>query len=466
MQGGGANRWLKQLPNDFFDVIVFDEGHHSVAETWEFLKNQFPKAAIVNYSATPLRADGRLMSGTFIYSYPIFRAIAEGYVKRLKAVQLNPKTLKFLRHENGQDIEIELDEVIRRGEEDSEFRRGILTSSETLTTIVDASIRELEKLRTANNENRLKIIASALNYGHCIQIVEAYRERGLRADYVHSQEDSKFNERVMESLNNHELDAIVQVRKLGEGFDHPYLSVAAVFSVFNNLSPFVQFIGRIMRVIKPSSPDDPINQGVVVYHAGANVARRWSDFQQYSEADQDFFDQLFPVEFVDPNMPDREINPAQRNLPHRVIVSEQTDVELQEIPLLSSEIENAISLLREAGIIQGEFDPQKDTLERVPVTKQRQRQAKRSSLDEKALNSAMIILASRSINPQGYELDKKRLNRTNLICMKSCIDKNINRFVGKSSGQRSEFSREDLTKIEQCYATEILPNAVKEMFSE
>ena len=87
--------------------------------------------------------------------------------------------------------------------------------------------------------------------------MEAYRARGRTADFVHSsldQKNGKANEQVMTRLEAHELDVIVQVRKLGEGFDHPYLSVAAVFSVFSNLSPFVQFAGRIMRVIKQNSP--------------------------------------------------------------------------------------------------------------------------------------------------------------------------------------------------------------------
>jgi hypothetical protein len=76
---------------------------------------------------------------------------------------------------------------------------------------------------------------------------------------------------------------IVQVRKLGEGFDHPFLSVAAVFSIFASLSPFVQFVGRVMRVIKQNSPNDPTNQGTVVFHSGANIASRWEDFQKAEE---------------------------------------------------------------------------------------------------------------------------------------------------------------------------------------
>ena len=169
-------------------------------------------------------------------------------------------------------------------------------------------------------DKRLKIIASALNFGHCRQIAEAYRARGRRADYVHSHEDTGANrganQRVMQRLENHQLDVIVQVRKLGEGFDHPFLSVAAVFSIFSNLSPFVQFVGRIMRVIEQNAPGHVLNQGVVVFHAGANIARQWSDFQTYSEADQDFFDQLLPLEGIDPNdqLPEREIEPTPRDL--------------------------------------------------------------------------------------------------------------------------------------------------------
>ena len=91
---GDANRWLQALPADYFDLILFDEGHHSVAESWETLKTHFPAARIVNFSATPMRSDGQIMAGRVLYSYPIFRAIQQGYVKHLKAGQRNPSTLR------------------------------------------------------------------------------------------------------------------------------------------------------------------------------------------------------------------------------------------------------------------------------------------------------------------------------------------------------------------------------------
>jgi superfamily II DNA or RNA helicase len=460
---GGTNRWLQALPTDYFDLILFDEGHHSVAESWETLRTHFPNARIVNFSATPLRADGQVMAGRVLYSYPIFRAIQEGYVKRLKAVQLNPRTLRYVRRENGEEIEVDLAEVRRLGEAEADFRRSIVTSIETLTTIVDASIRELERLRANSGERRLKIIASALNFEHCRQIVQAYTARGQRAGYVHSREESSANLRVMQQLEAHQLDVIVQVRKLGEGFDHPLLAVAAIFSIFSNLSPFVQFVGRIMRVVVQNDPGNVVNQGVVVFHAGANIARQWGDFQQYSEADQAYFDQLLPLESVDPGdlQGDREITP---HLGADMEVRAQSDVRIEEIHLLEEDEAAAIRLLQERGIIAGDFDPASQALQPVPTTRVAQRQAMRGGLDMRVRTEAARILNHRGIPAAGRALDRQHLGRDNLIILKSAIDRQVNAAAGRTTGQRHEFSRAELDQIESNFA-ELVAAAVEEVFN-
>lgn len=460
---GDENKWLQQFPEDFFDLIIFDEGHHSVAATWEALKQKFPNAKIVNFSATPLRADGQMMAGKIIYTFPISRAIKAGFVKRLKAVQLNPQTLRYVRRGETQEIEVSLEEVKRLGEEEADFRRSIVTSEETLTTIADASIHELYRLRDETGEGRLKIIASALNFEHCRQVVEAYRSRGLRADYVHSRQDSAANKRVMNLLEAHELDVIVQVRKLGEGFDHPYLSIAAVFSIFGNLSPFVQFVGRVMRVIVQNSPNSLLNQGVVVFHAGANIARQWQDFQQYSSADQEYFDQLLPLEFIEPQHPgiSREILPTLDKM-DSLEVKGQSEVHLEELQLLVADETAAIQLLKDRGIIPDSFNPASEILQPVATTKVAKRQAMRASLDMRVRNEAAKLLNRHGINPGGSELDRLRRGRPNLIMLKSAIDKKVNLSVGKESGNRSELTQAELDHIDTIF-TSILENAWSEL---
>lgn len=191
-------------------------------------------------------------------------------MKRLRAKMLRPTELRFVDRSGGQERMIGPDEVRQLGETDAEFRRGVVMSDETLGSIVDQSITELRRLRQETGEGRLKIIASAVNLDHCIQITEAFRARNLRAAYVHSRRDRQTTAS-SSSLKTTSLDAIVAARMLGEGFDHPFLAVAMVGSIFANLSPFVQFVGRIMRAIEQNTPGHPLNQGVVVFHVGANV---------------------------------------------------------------------------------------------------------------------------------------------------------------------------------------------------
>jgi superfamily II DNA or RNA helicase len=51
----------------------------------------------------------------------------------------------------------------------------------------------------------------------------------------------------VQALRDGRLDVIVHVSILGEGFDHPNLSVAVIFCSFRCMSRFSQFVGRAVR---------------------------------------------------------------------------------------------------------------------------------------------------------------------------------------------------------------------------
>jgi superfamily II DNA or RNA helicase len=434
------NRWLSVLPSDYFDLIMFDEAHHNVADSWSALRQQFPAARILNVSATPTRADGRVMAGEVIYSYPISRAVEKGYVKRVNGYRLNPTTLHYVRREEEGEIEVSLDEVRRLGEQDAGFRRSIVSSEATLTTIAEASIRKLRQLRETTGEGRLKIIASALNMQHCQQVVAKYRELGLRADYVHSNESAAANERVHRALDNHDLDVIVQVRKLGEGFDHPYLSVAAVFSIFSNLGPFMQFVGRIMRVIPATDPFSAVNEGVVVFHVGANITGVWTDFQEFAEADQEFFAQLIDENIDDQTAASDGQSGGETGREPMPVITDQQDILLENLTLLTSdqEVTRALSVLQDAGIDTGAKFEQ---FQRITPTKQDTRRAKRSQLDDLVKNETGKILARNDLNNVGRDLDR---TRENFVVIKSGIDRKIKQQVPSGAATRNDYTGGDL----------------------
>lgn len=438
---GEENRWLDSLEADFFDLILVDEAHHNPAESWQQVKRRFPAARIVNYSATPTRADGQRMEGDIIYSFPVIRAIELGYVKRLRARMLRPTELRYVDRSDGQERIIGPEEVRALGETDAEFRRGIVMSDETLASIVDQTINELRRLRTETGEQRLKIIASALNMDHCIQIVEAFRARGLRADYVHSRQGGQANDRVFAALENHELDVIVQSRMLGEGFDHPLLAVAMVGSIFANLGPFVQFVGRVMRSINPT-PGHPLNQGVVVFHLGANVARRWDDFRNFSEADQGYFAELLPeIEAVEFTGDVVERVPGGGGGLQPVEILEERGVRAADMQPIGDP--NAAALLQQLADLGVTPDQAAQELRRLRTTRQDRREARRASLNDRAQNEVGGIFGRLGINHRGRTLDPSRRNN-NYAWAVAELNRRLNEHVGGQNADRQNFTLDQL----------------------
>ncbi|MGH6913782.1 MAG: DEAD/DEAH box helicase, partial [Geminicoccales bacterium] len=211
-----------------------------------------------------------------------------------------------------------------------------------------------------------------------------------------------------------------------------------------------------------------LNHGTVVVHAGANVASRWEDFQQYSKADQEFFDQLLPMEDLDFGSADElEVEPDPRAFGdgERFDVRSQAGIQLEQIPLIAEDPEAmaALKMLQEKGYTSDQLKQAYDELEPVPVTRVRQRQAKRSGLDMRVRTEAGRILVERAVNPEGRDLDRQRLGRTNFVVLKSAIDRQVNAAVGHQPGQRHEFTRPELDQIERDF-TRIVERAVQEVF--
>ena len=127
-----------------------------------------------------------------------------GFVKHIKGLVAQPVFAALCAARDGQEIEVDLEEVRLLGEQDADFRRSIVSSKETLDTIADASITELRRLREATGEPRLKIIASALNMEHCKQIVTAYRERGQAEPTTSTVEKTpRLTTRLLAKLDRH-----------------------------------------------------------------------------------------------------------------------------------------------------------------------------------------------------------------------------------------------------------------------
>ena len=90
-----ADRWLPAFSEDFFDLILVDEGHHSAAPSWKKVFEKFNKAKVINLTATPFRSDNKDIEGELKYRYSFKRAMLKGYIKKLQAIYVAPEEIYF-----------------------------------------------------------------------------------------------------------------------------------------------------------------------------------------------------------------------------------------------------------------------------------------------------------------------------------------------------------------------------------
>ena len=111
-----ADRWLPQFKDDYFDMILIDEGHHNAAPSWKKVFERFPNAKVVSLTATPFRADRQELEGELIYRYPFKRAMLKGYIKPLQARYVAPDELVFTYE--GETRKHTLEEVLQLRDEE------------------------------------------------------------------------------------------------------------------------------------------------------------------------------------------------------------------------------------------------------------------------------------------------------------------------------------------------------------
>src|SRR5439155_17438 len=127
---------------------------------------------------------------------------------------------------DGEETEYTTGEILEMREE-LWFSRGIALSQACNRSIVDKSLQILRKKRASGY--RHQVIAVACSIPHARQIMALYRARGVQTALVHSRMEMAEREATMQKFERGGADVIGQVGLLGEGYDHPPLSIAAIF---------------------------------------------------------------------------------------------------------------------------------------------------------------------------------------------------------------------------------------------
>ncbi|MGE6601483.1 DEAD/DEAH box helicase [Lysinibacillus fusiformis] len=272
---------LRKVENDFFDFIIIDEAHHSEAQTWKKTVEYFKNAHILKLTGTPFRSDGVIISGETIYSYPLSKAMANGYVKSLERFKYSPDKMFFTL--DGESKQYSLEELRGLKLKDNEWiSRKVALSEESNLGVIRTSIEKL-KIKRSKTSNPHKIVAVACSIEHANQLKNLYENEGLEVALVHSDMDKVDLAGEFTKIDTHKVDVVINVALLGEGYDHKFLSIAAIFRPFRSDLPYQQFIGRVLRSISHAdtsniSPDDNIAE--VIVHEELGLEPLWEAYKK------------------------------------------------------------------------------------------------------------------------------------------------------------------------------------------
>jgi len=274
---------LRRVPSDFFDFIIIDEAHHSEANTWKRALSYFNNAKVLKVTGTPFRSDGKKIEGKEIYTYSLGKAMAYGYIKSLEKIDYIPGKIYLTLDQNSEKL-YTLNEIREMGLKDEEWiQRSVALSKESNMSIVEQSIKFLKEKKEKTN-NPHKIIAVACSIWHAEQIKELYEEKGYKCSIVHSELEKHERENEFRKIEQNEVEVVINVAMLGEGYDHKFLSIAAIFRPFKSLLPYAQFIGRVLRSISESDVNGNLSEedniAAAIHHKELGLDELWNYYKK------------------------------------------------------------------------------------------------------------------------------------------------------------------------------------------
>ena len=244
-------RELKEKPS----LIVIDEAHHALAETYAEVMNAYPKAKKLGLTATPYRMNGKGFTDLFdtlLCSWNMERFIAEGRLSLYDYYSIKPDSADQLL----------IDSLQKRGA-DGDYQQ------KELNEVMDVR-PSLERLCLTIKQYvpGKKGIVYAISIQHAEHIAEFYRENGIKAVAISSKTPladrklfiEKFKKthtdlafpsaadlQFTDSTDN-EIEVLVSVDLFSEGFDCPDVEFVQLARPTLSLAKYMQMVGRGLRV--------------------------------------------------------------------------------------------------------------------------------------------------------------------------------------------------------------------------
>ena len=256
VQTMSRDRNLRDRP--LFDMVVIDEGHHAAAPTYTKVIDAVLKdnenAEIVGFTATPNRGDGKGLRGVFnncAHQIELATLIREGFLVRPKSYVIDL------------GVGDQLDRVTKRGKE---------YDMEEVAAIMDRSVineRIVDEWKDKAGDRKTVVFCSTVL--HAEHVCEAFLRAGIRADFVTGETPKEDRAEMLHDLEFGDLQVVVNVMVLTEGFDAPPVSCVVLTRPCSQKGTMVQMIGRGLRIVDPEIYPDTIKTNCIVMDFGTSI---------------------------------------------------------------------------------------------------------------------------------------------------------------------------------------------------
>lgn len=247
---------LAKLAAQEIDMIIVDEAHIAAAESYQRVFQHFRDARTLLMSACFQRLDGKPIDADVVYRYRLIDSIADGHAKNLRV-------RRFESHAEETAYEMIWADGSREEITGRETLLELLKDEKKLARVVaksDASIRRV--IREVRNALDLqtellypvkpRVLFAAMGERHAEQIARIAEEYGIPCSHLHySMTEGRVRSiRARFENDSGDLQGIVQLKMLGQGYDFPPITIVVPMRPYGSFGEFYQFIGRGIRVLQ------------------------------------------------------------------------------------------------------------------------------------------------------------------------------------------------------------------------
>ena len=224
------------------DIIIVDECHHSVGETYRKILASWDNVPIVGFTATPIRLDGKGLDD-------IYECLIEGpsIAQLVSGGFLSPPIMKIPEREITEQFHM------KRGDFDTAEQENVMTKKVIVGDVVNTYRKYLNELPT---------VCFCVSVHHSKIMADAFNEAGFRAIAVYGDMKATDRDDAIEGLATGKWQVVTSCDVITEGVDVPVMVGAILLRRTNSLSLFLQMTGRALRVAEGKS------NAIILDHAG------------------------------------------------------------------------------------------------------------------------------------------------------------------------------------------------------